>query len=293
MKTIRLFLMGLLLAITGIVHATDTLKVQDIEVAPGESIPLSIALDNETTNLMGWQCDIVLPEGFSLALKNNGKPSAMLGNRFSTTEHFISSTRLANGAYRFIATSMEGEAIPGNSGPLFTVTLLADTLLMPGTKPTGIVTNIEFNTQDNQRLTLADMTFTAAITGSIGQKCATPTIAYDNGELVFSCEMEGVTFVSEVNVVDAKTNKGERVQLTPTYVITVYATLDGYDNSDVATATIGWRNGRPVMEGFSSVTLEDDEYACDVNGDFIIDVADIATIISEMAKRARMYKEDL
>ena len=117
-------------------------------------------------------------------------------------------------------------------------------------------------------------------------KCATPTIAYDKGELVFSCETEDVTFVSEVKVVDAKTNEGERVQLMPTYEITVYATKEGYDNSEVATATIQWRDGRPLLTGFSNITI-DGKAANDTNGDGAVDVADIATIISEMAAQAR------
>ncbi len=285
MKQIRLFLLGLVLAVAGTAQATDILKVQGVEVAPGESVAMNIELENETTNLMGWQCDIVLPEGLSLKLKNNGKPIAVLGERFATTEHSISSSRLANGAYRFIATSMDGEAIPGTSGTLFTLTLVADATLTPGTTLTGKVTNIEFNTQDNQKLPFADVTFAVTIPGGDDQKCATPTIAYDKGELVFSCETEGVMFFSEVKVADAKSNEGERVQLMPTYIINVYAAKDGYYNSDVATATIGWRTGRPVMEGFSSVTLEDDNSDGDVNNDGKIDVSDIIVIISKMADK--------
>ena len=69
-------LAGLMLAWAGIAHAANVLTVQDVEVAPGGSVTLSVSLDNETTNLMGWQCDIVLPEGLTLALKENGKPDA-------------------------------------------------------------------------------------------------------------------------------------------------------------------------------------------------------------------------
>ena len=120
-----------------------------------------------------------------------------------------------------------------------------------------------------------------------GDKCATPTIAYEQGELVFSCETEGAQFVSEIKVADAKKGNEARVTLVPNYEITVYATADGYADSDVATATIGWRNGTPVMEGFSNIDLGKANNSCDVNGDGSIDVADIATIISEMAARAR------
>ena len=335
MRLKQIFLLVLVLAFAGTAHAADVLRVQDVEVVPGESVTLNIELANETTNLMGWQCDIVLPDGLSLALKANGKPAATLGDRFDTTGHSISSSRLASGAYRFIATSMDGEAIPGNGGTLFTVTLLAEselqsleasptmlmqsleaspttlmqsleaspTMLMQSLEasptmlpqsleasPTtlaGTVTNIEFNTQDNQKLILNDVSFTVTITLPELPKCATPTIAYDHGELVLACETEGVTFVSEVTTGSAKGGEGERVSLAPpTYTITVVAKKEGYDDSDAATAIIYWGEGRPVFTGFTSVAI-DTKGASDVNGDGTVDVADIATIISTMAARAR------
>ena len=67
------------------------------------------------------------------------------------------------------------------------------------------------------------------------------------------------------------------------YEICVYATLDGHYDSDVATATIGWRNGQPVMEGFSSITMDGSDDSGDVNCDGKVDVADIAKILSIMA----------
>ena len=154
-----LFLLGLVLSFTGTAYADDILKVQKVVIAPGESITLNIELDNETTNLMGWQCDIVLPEGMSLALKSNGKPAATLGERFATTEHSISSIILASGGYRFIGASMEGEVIPGTTGTLFSVTLQADASLSKGLTLSGTVKNIEFNTKDNIRMTMDNVLF--------------------------------------------------------------------------------------------------------------------------------------
>ena len=162
----RLFILGLVLVFTGITHAADILTVQDIVVAPGESMTLNIELNNTTTNLMGWQCDINLPESLTLELKDNGKPAATLGDRFSTTEHKISSTCLSNGDYRFIATSIAGEAIPGTGGILFSVTLKADASLTSSIL-TGTIKNIEFNTQDNQKLIFDDVQFSVAIEENI------------------------------------------------------------------------------------------------------------------------------
>ena len=122
------------------------------------------------------------------------------------------------------------------------------------------------------------------------KKCATPTIAYDKGKLVFSCETQGAECVYELKCTDAGSGRGGEVSLSQTYEIRVHATLDGYEDSDVAVATIGWHNGQPVMEGFSSITMEAPtnlpplgEANADVNGDGKVDVADIATIISVMA----------
>ena len=254
----------------------DVVKVQDVSIAPGESMALDIELDNMTTNLMGWQCDIMLPEGLSLALKSNGKPAATLGSRFSTTEHTISSSRLANGAYRFIATSIDGEAIPDNSGTLFTVTLQADASLTPGAKLTGKVASIEFNTQDNQKLTIADVPFPITIPGGAENKCATPTIVFSNGKLSFRCETDGVEYSYEVTNADVKKGNASEVAIVGKYKVSVYATKEGYENSDVATLEF---------------TLDSNGNVCDVNKDGAVDVADIATIIDEMAARAREQKE--
>lgn len=265
MKKTRLFLLGLVLACASTSQATNTLKVQSVEIAPGESVALSIELENETANLMGWQCDIVLPEGLTLAQKANGKPTAKLGERFNTTEHTISSSRLANGAYRFIATSLDGEAIPGIRGALFTVTLQADIILKSGTTLTGVVTNIEFNTQDNQKLTHDDVSITVTIPEVEVQKCATPTIAYDKGKLIFSCETDGVEYEYEITAVGKNTN-GE-LSIFSTYNVKIYAMKDGYEDSDVVTKEIKFDGDFITNVG-------------DVNGDGIVNIADLTKMIN-------------
>ena len=114
-------------------------------------------------------------------------------------------------------------------------------------------------------------------------KCATPTIAYDRGRLVFGCETEGAECVYEIKCADNGSGRGGEVSLSQTYEIRVWATLDGHYDSDVATATIGWRDGQPVLEGFSSITMDGTDERGDVNYDGKTDVADIAKILSMMA----------
>ena len=82
--------------------------------------------------------------------------------------------------------------------------------------------------------------------------CATPTIGYGNKELTFSCETEGVEFVSKITDVDIKDFYTDRISLSATYEISVYATKAGYGDSDVATATLVWMSaqiegGEPIV----------------------------------------------
>ena len=93
------------------------------------------------------------------------------------------------------------------------------------------------------------------------KKCATPEIGYANGKLDFTCETEGVEFVSEVIVVDAKKYYDASVTLSQTYKVTVYATKAGYENSDVATREIVIEKGPSSLFG-------------DLNKDGKVNVAD-------------------
>ena len=73
-------------------------------------------------------------------------------------------------------------------------------------------------------------------------KCATPTISYGGKKLTFNCETEGAEYVYEIKDADVKMGYDSEVSLSATYEISVYATKAGYENSDVATATLVWGN---------------------------------------------------
>ena len=80
-------------------------------------------------------------------------------------------------------------------------------------------------------------------------KCATPTISYANGELTFNCATEGVEYKSSITDSDIKDYVTSSIALTVTYHISVYATKNGYEDSDVATATLCWIDVQPQTEG--------------------------------------------
>ena len=99
-------------------------------------------------------------------------------------------------------------------------------------------------------------------------KCATPTITFVDGKVMFDCETEGVEYAYEITNADVKKGNAAEVAIGATYKVSVYAMKAGYENSDVA-----------MLE----FTLGSNSEICDVNQDGVVDVADIATIIDRMA----------
>ena len=89
------------------------------------------------------------------------------------------------------------------------------------------------------------------------EKCATPTIAFKDGKLLFDCKTEGVEFVSEVTVADNKMNYSNEVSLTGIYKVSVYATKAGYENSDTVTEEIDVRGLMGDMNEDGSLSVTD------------------------------------
>ena len=84
------------------------------------------------------------------------------------------------------------------------------------------------------------------------QKCEKPTISYENGKLTFSCATEGATCYYSITDSDIKSGNGEKVDLTVTYHVSVFAAKQGCYNSDEATATLCWIDVDPKAEGIEN-----------------------------------------
>lgn len=97
------------------------------------------------------------------------------------------------------------------------------------------------------------------------EKCATPTISFVNGELSFECDTEDVEFVSHVEMPSSFDGNSDKISLTTTCVVTVFAKKKGYEDSDVATKEI--EVGSTAKKG-------------DVNEDGIVNGTDIQEVIN-------------
>ncbi|MBR4988862.1 MAG: leucine-rich repeat domain-containing protein [Bacteroidaceae bacterium] len=70
--------------------------------------------------------------------------------------------------------------------------------------------------------------------------CETPIISYNSGKISIECDTPDAEFVTTVTNSYAKTYFTDVFDLSATYSISVYATAEGYENSDTVNATLCW-----------------------------------------------------
>ncbi len=102
-----------------------------------------------------------------------------------------------------------------------------------------------------------DVTVTGYFTQSAVERCATPTIAYNNGKLSFYCDTEGATFSYRISIPTSFESEGEEVNLPTQYAITVIAKKDGYLDSDPVTQEIDVRGLTGDMNGDGKISITD------------------------------------
>ncbi len=103
--------------------------------------------------------------------------------------------------------------------------------------------------------------FQGGIVEAAKPKCATPEIiSFINGKLNMTCATEGATCWTSFTPGQATPLSGTTVDAHDafeTLTVSVYATADGYEDSDVATATFPWANQTGDVNCDSHVNISD------------------------------------
>ena len=90
-----------------------------------------------------------------------------------------------------------------------------------------------------------------------GPRCATPTISFKGGKLHFECETSDVTYHYTITPPSKTDNTGNDVEVGSSYTVQVYATKDGYQDSDIATQDIDIRGIKGDVNDDGDVTAQD------------------------------------
>ena len=110
-------------------HEANRLELsQKIEVENGATeLQLPVALINEL-NIAGFQCDLYLPEGFSVAKDEYGDYLIDLA-RTTARRHSLATREMSDGSLRIVLSSMTNASFSGNSGVVLNVTItIAETV---------------------------------------------------------------------------------------------------------------------------------------------------------------------
>ena len=121
------------------------------------TLPISM---NNVEQIVGFQFDLQLPEGVTLATNANGTMAATLTDRAS--DHSLTVSKVGDGLYRFISVSMNNNAFAGNEGALLNVKLLVDESVAEGDYEVT-VTNTELTASDQTEIHSVDGTATLTV----------------------------------------------------------------------------------------------------------------------------------
>lgn len=144
--------------IFGNVSADNVLSVSDAVIPTGGKAALEINCDFDTL-FKGYQLDIELDEGIVLELDDTGNP--IVENGFST-DHVLSSNKISENKYRFIALSFTGQPL-GQNGTVLRVYVKAEDGVAIGSSFAGKITAIEFTTDDLQPYYFDEIPFSLTV----------------------------------------------------------------------------------------------------------------------------------
>ena len=99
--------------------------------------------------------------------------------------------------------------------------------------------------------------FGSVVGDIISPQCATPTITYRNGKLLFECETEDVEFNYSYQTPDGGDSNSSEVTLPTVYTVTVTAKKAGYKESEPATKDVDIRGQASDLDEDGNVTIAD------------------------------------
>lgn len=141
-----------------VITTNDVLSVDDITTIAGATKTVTVNLTNITTDYTGYQFDIVLPEGFSVALNSKGKLDFTKGDRYEDESQQLSMESLGNNTYRVLSFSMSNGLIEGNDGALLSFNMQVANDIEEG-EYNATIKNIVFTESDGTQSEMADATF--------------------------------------------------------------------------------------------------------------------------------------
>ncbi|MCF0187447.1 MAG: Ig-like domain-containing protein, partial [Bacteroidaceae bacterium] len=110
-----------------VIDPTETgysFNISDMIMRKGDTSVLPVEMINDG-EVVAFQCDVILPDGMSIAQDSQGEDDIQKSDRFSSS-HSLQSRKLANGNYRIVSLSMQNKSYQGNDGVIFSIPIVVD-----------------------------------------------------------------------------------------------------------------------------------------------------------------------
>ena len=235
---------------TDISQLDNVIYLEKSVLQVGSTATLSFRMKNSAA-IRGFQFDLYLPDGVTVVKNSKNKIQGALssGRLPVDDEHTLTLVEQADHAIRFLCNSEYAETFTGNEGEIATLQIQIDEGMPNGDYP-FVIKNMSLN-EINASVYYNHNYVQTSLTVLGGKQCAKPTISYAGGKLTFTCETEGAICHSTITDTDIASYSSNEVQLGVTYNISVYATREGYADSEMATATLCWIDAEPRTEGLA------------------------------------------
>ena len=183
------------------VEKNNKLTVTDMTQCSGGQGVLNVLLSDEET-VMGFQFDLELPTGVTVAEKDGNLLAQLTGNAVNT--HSISSSKVSDGLYRFVVTPQGSRAISNDTGDGMTIAVNVADDVAAGSY-TMTIKDIEMTVKKagnvyediHPKNSTATLTVTEAVTGDVngdGRVSVTDVISMNS----YILEEEPAQFIRKV-----------------------------------------------------------------------------------------------
>ena len=193
-------------------QAETTFSFGQLDIKAGQTKDLVVNLDNPDMEVWMMQFDMQLSEGLEVEMDADGTLVMVETDRIPRT-HILDGNRLSDGTYRFLIYTTKKATLTGNSGALFTISVVAAEDFKSGTIS---ATNILVTNLDNDKFALENYTLTIEekvdIPVTVTVNDATRKYGEANPEFAYTVTPADVDLTGKVTLTceaDAKSSVGE------------------------------------------------------------------------------------
>ena len=138
-----------MLSLVGVAQTTESLKIADFEITAGKTTEVAVELTSDR-EYVGFQFDVILPEGLSVALVEGGEEGeldAYLDRSMAASSHTLfagpKTSEEDGDFYRFLCVSLSNAKFRKTSGTIVHIVIQADENVSAG-EYVGTIKEIRF-----------------------------------------------------------------------------------------------------------------------------------------------------